>query len=51
VLTPQVFEIDTPLIDYEIDLASPLLQPLQSQGKLDFCVVNSSGVQRYYPYL
>ncbi|KAF8194767.1 hypothetical protein K438DRAFT_1968712 [Mycena galopus ATCC 62051] len=41
-LTPLVFNTETPLVGYEVDLSNPQLIQMQSSGALDECIFNTT---------
>ncbi|KAF8182389.1 hypothetical protein K438DRAFT_1158251 [Mycena galopus ATCC 62051] len=41
-LTPLVFNIETPLVGYEVDLSNPQLIQMLSSGALDECIFNTT---------
>ncbi|KAF7369672.1 hypothetical protein MVEN_00298300 [Mycena venus] len=46
-ITPQVLDFDAPVDGVELDLSSPLLQPMSNSGALDYCVVNSTNLPAF----
>ncbi|KAJ6535713.1 hypothetical protein B0H19DRAFT_1271436 [Mycena capillaripes] len=47
-LTPDILHLETPLTAHELDLSSPLIQQMEGNGVLDYCVMNSTNLPAFY---